>query len=121
TTALIPGRPAPRLVTAEMARRMRPGSVIVDLAAEQGGNCELTQPDRVVSDSGVLILGPTNLPSEAARDASQMFSRNVEKFVLYLLKDGRLDLDFGKEIVKGSVFTHDSQIVDTQVAEAVGA
>jgi len=121
TTALIPGRPAPRLVTAEMARRMRPGSVIVDLAAEQGGNCELTQPDRLVTDSGVSILGPTNLPSEAARDASQMFSRNVEKFVLYLLKDGRLDIDFSKEIVKGSVFTHDSRIVDTQVADTVGA
>ena len=121
TTALIPGRPAPRLVTAEMARRMRPGSVIVDLAAEQGGNCELTKPDTEVTDSGVLVLGPTNLPSEAARDASQMFSRNVEKYILYLLKDGQLNLDFSKEIVKGSVVTHDGQIVDTQVAEAIGA
>ncbi|HXC49779.1 MAG TPA: Re/Si-specific NAD(P)(+) transhydrogenase subunit alpha [Candidatus Limnocylindrales bacterium] len=121
TTALIPGRPAPRLVTAAMARRMRPGSVIVDLAAEQGGNCELTKPDTEVTDSGVLVLGPTNLPSEAARDASQMFSRNVEKYILYLLKDGQLNLDFSKEIVKGSVVTHDGQIVDTQVAEAIGA
>ena len=121
TTALIPGRPAPRLVTAEMARRMRPGSVIVDLAAEQGGNCELTKPDQDLTDSGVLILGPTNLPSEAARDASQMFSRNVEKFILYMLKDGQLNIDFQKEIIKGSVVTHGGQIVDTQVAEAVGA
>jgi NAD(P) transhydrogenase subunit alpha len=121
TTALIPGRPAPRLVTAEMARRMRPGSVIVDLAAEQGGNCELTRPDEEVRDSGIVIVGPTNLPSAASRDASQMFSRNVEKLVLYLLKEGRLDIDFGKEIVKGSVVTHDGAIVDTQVAEAIGA
>ncbi len=121
TTALIPGRPAPRLVTAEMARRMRAGSVIVDLAAEQGGNCELTQADRVVTDSGIVIVGPTNLPSDAARDASQMFSRNVEKLLLYILKEGRLDLDFSKEIVKGSVVTHEGQIVDAQVAEAVGA
>lgn len=120
TTALIPGRPAPRLVTAEMARRMRAGSVIVDLAAEQGGNCELTQPDKAITDSGVLVIGPTNLPSEAARDASQMFSRNVEKLVLYMLKDGQLDIDFSKEIVKGSVVTHDGQIVDTQVAESIG-
>ena len=121
TTALIPGRPAPRLVTAEMARRMRAGSVIVDLAAEQGGNCELTKPDQVITDSGVVVVGPTNLPSEAARDASGMFSRNVEKLVLYMLKDGALNIDFGKEIIKGSVVTHDGAIVDTQVAEAVGA
>ncbi|HEY2773283.1 MAG TPA: Re/Si-specific NAD(P)(+) transhydrogenase subunit alpha [Candidatus Binatia bacterium] len=121
TTALIPGRPAPRLVTAAMARRMRPGSVIVDLAAEQGGNCELTRADEVVVDSGVVVVGPTNLASEAARDASQMFSRNVEKLVSYLLKDGSLDIDFGKEIVKGSVVTHDGKIVDTQVAESIGA
>jgi NAD(P) transhydrogenase subunit alpha len=121
TTALIPGRPAPRLVTAAMARRMRAGSVIVDLAAEQGGNCELTRPDELVTDSGVLIVGPTNLPSEAARDASGMFSRNIEKLILYMLKEGRLDVDFSKEIVKGSVVTHDGSIVDTQVAEAVGA
>lgn len=121
TTALIPGRPAPRLVTAEMARRMRAGSVIVDLAAEQGGNCELTQPDKLVTDSGVLIVGPTNLPSEAARDASGMFSRNIEKLILYMLKDGALNIDFSKEIIKGSVVTHDGAIVDTQVAEAIGA
>ena len=121
TTALIPGRPAPRLVTADMARRMRPGSVIVDLAAEQGGNCELTKPGENVLDSGVLVVGPTNLPSEAARDASQMFSRNIEKLVLYLLKEGHLDIDFSKEIVKGSVTTHDGKVVDEEVAGKLGA
>ncbi|MBI5504035.1 MAG: Re/Si-specific NAD(P)(+) transhydrogenase subunit alpha [Deltaproteobacteria bacterium] len=121
TTALIPGRPAPRLVTAEMARRMKPGSVIVDLAAEQGGNCELTRADQEVVDNGITVLGPTNLPSDAAKDASRMFSRNVEKLLLYILKDGRLDIDFAKEIVRGCVVTHEGKIVDTQVAESVGA
>ncbi|HYC57742.1 MAG TPA: Re/Si-specific NAD(P)(+) transhydrogenase subunit alpha [Candidatus Binatia bacterium] len=121
TTALIPGRPAPRLVTADMARRMKAGSVIVDLAAEQGGNCELTKPGQVVDENGVTILGPTNLPSDAAKDASSMFSRNVEKLLLYMLKDGNLQYDFEKEIVRGCVVTHEGRIADTQVAEAVGA
>jgi len=121
TTALIPGRPAPLLVTAEMARRMKPGSVIIDLAAEQGGNCELTRADRQVVDNGITVLGPTNLPSDAAKDASRMFSRNVEKLILYLLEEGRLDLDFDKEIVRGCVVTHQGRIVDQQVAESIGA
>lgn len=121
TTALIPGRPAPLLVTAEMARRMKPGSVIIDLAAEQGGNCELTRADRQVVDNGITVLGPTNLPSDAAKDASRMFSRNVEKLILYLLEEGRLDLDFDKEIVRGCVVTHQGRIIDQQVAESIGA
>ena len=120
TTALIPGRPAPRLLTADMARRMRAGSVIVDLAAEQGGNCELTKPGEVATEAGITIVGPTNLPSDVPFDASQMFSRNVEKLLLYLATDGRLEYDFDKEIVSGSVFTHDGKIVDEQVAELVG-
>ncbi|HYC01204.1 MAG TPA: Re/Si-specific NAD(P)(+) transhydrogenase subunit alpha [Candidatus Limnocylindrales bacterium] len=121
TTALIPGRPAPRLVTSDMARRMRPGSVIIDLAAEQGGNCELTRPGEIVEENGIKIIGPTNLPSDAARDASSMFSRNVEKLLLYMLKDGQLQYDFDKEIVRGCVVTHEGRIADSQVAEAVGA
>jgi len=121
TTALIPGRPAPRLLTAEMTLRMRAGSVVVDLAAEQGGNCELTKPGEVTVEAGITIVGPTNLPSEIPFDASQMFSRNVEKLLLYLASDGALEYDFDKEIVSGSVFTHDGKIVDKQVAELVGA
>jgi NAD(P) transhydrogenase subunit alpha len=117
STALIPGRPAPRLITADMVRRMKPGSVIVDLAAEQGGNCELTKADQEVDVNGVTILGPTDLPSHVPLDASQMFSRNVEKLVTYMLKDGKLDFDFGKEIVRGCVVTHEGKVVDTQVAE----
>jgi NAD(P) transhydrogenase subunit alpha len=117
TTALIPGRPAPRLLTAEMVRRMKTGSVIVDLAAEQGGNCELTKPGETVEIDGVTILGPTDLPSSVPLDASQMFSRNVEKLILYFLQDGKLNFDFGKEIIRGCVVTHEGKVVDQQVAE----
>ncbi len=120
TTALIPGRPAPRLITREMAEGMPNGSLIVDLAAEQGGNCELTKPGEEVRVNGVTVLGPLNLASDLAADASRMFSRNVEKLVLYLLTDGELHYDFDNEIVKGCVVTHGGEIVDSQVAEAVG-
>lgn len=119
TTALIPGRPAPRLITAEMVEGMPHGSLVVDLAAEQGGNCELTKPGEEVTVNGVTVLGPLNLASDLAADASRMFSRNAEKLVLYLLNDGELSYDFDNEIVKGCVVTHDGQIVDTQVAEAL--
>ena len=119
TTALIPGRPAPRLITAEMVEGMPHGSLVVDLAAEQGGNCELTQPGEEVNVNGVTVLGPLNLASDLAADASRMFSRNAEKLVLYLLADGELSFDFDNEIVKGCVVTHDGEIVDEQVAEAL--
>ncbi len=117
TTALIPGRPAPKLVTAEMARRMRPGSLILDMAAEQGGNCELTKPGETIDVGGVTILGPLNLASDVPRDSSSMFSRNVEKLLTYMLaKDGTMAYDFSKEIVKGCVVTHEGKVVDEQVA-----
>ncbi len=119
TTALIPGRPAPRLITKEMVEGMPHGSLIVDLAAEQGGNCELTEPGEEVNVNGVTVLGPLNLASDLAADASRMFSRNAEKLVLYLLNDGELGFDFDNEIVKGCVVTHDGEIVDKQVAEAL--
>ncbi len=117
TTALIPGRPAPRLISADMVAGMKAGSVIVDMAAEQGGNCELTQPGVEVTVGGTLILGPTNLPSELACDASKMFSRNVEKLLLYLARGGSFDFDFKNEIVRGCVVTHQGKVVDPQVAE----
>jgi NAD(P) transhydrogenase subunit alpha len=100
TTALIPGRPAPRLITAEMVHGMRPGSVIVDLAAEAGGNCELTKPDERVVDHGVTIVGPTNLPSTVPLHASQMYSRNLETLIKHLAPDGSLAMDENEEIVK---------------------
>jgi len=120
TTALIPGRPAPKLLTADMTRRMAPGSVVVDLAAEQGGNCELTKAGETVDVNGISILGPTNLPSEVPHDASQMFSRNVEKLLLNMLtKEGGIEYNFDKEIVAGCVFTHGGEIKDSAVAESV--
>ncbi len=112
TTAAIPGRPAPKLITADMVRSMRPGSVIVDLAAETGGNCELTEPGRVIEVDGVRIDGTTNLPSTMPYHASQMYSRNVASLLgLLLTKDGRLNLDLGDEVIKGTVITHDGAVV----------
>ena len=105
TTALIPGRPAPRLITADMVHGMRPGAVIVDLAAEAGGNCELTRPDETVTINGVTILGPTNLPSTVPLHASQMFSRNLETLIKHLAPDGSLSLDENDEIVKAMLLS----------------
>jgi H+-translocating NAD(P) transhydrogenase subunit alpha len=105
TTAAIPGRPAPRLITAEAVRAMRDGSVIVDLAAESGGNCELTRPGEVVVESGVTIVGTTNLPSEMATHASQLLSRNMLELLKLLVKDGELVVDFDDEILAGACVT----------------
>jgi NAD(P) transhydrogenase subunit alpha len=105
TTAQIPGRPAPRLVTAAMVADMKPGAVIVDLAAETGGNCELTRAGEAVEAHGVTILGPVNLPATVPAHASQMFSKNVETLVRHLVKDGALALDPEDEITKAMVVT----------------
>jgi len=110
TTAAIPGRPAPKLITAEATRAMRPGSVIVDLAAETGGNCELTQPGREVVDGGVTIVGITNLPSTMATHASQLLSRNVASLIGLLVRDGELALDWDDEIVAGACVTRRSGV-----------
>lgn len=100
STAAIPGKPAPRLITAAMVERMKAGSVIVDVAAETGGNCELTRPGETIEHHGVTIIGPLNLPSTMPLHASQMFSRNVQTLLEYLRKDGKLVLDMQDEIVK---------------------
>jgi len=110
TTALIPGRPAPRLITKETVARMRPGSIIVDLAAEAGGNCELTRADEVVVAHRVTIHGPTNLPSTMAVHASQLYARNVSELVKSIVKDGQLRLDFSDDILTAACVTHDGQI-----------
>jgi NAD(P) transhydrogenase subunit alpha len=116
TTAAIPGRPSPRLITPEAVARMPRGGVIVDLAAERGGNCELTRPDeRVVTPGGVTILGPTNLPSELPVHASQMFSANVTALLQYLVRDGRLHLDREDEIIGQTLAVHEGQVVHPQV------
>lgn len=114
TTAQIPGRPAPVLITAEMVRTMAPGSVIVDLASETGGNCELTRAGETVDEGGVLVMGPTNLPASLPFHASQMYARNLVEFVDHLIgEDGRVDYD--DEIVAATVVTHEGEIRNERV------
>jgi NAD(P) transhydrogenase subunit alpha len=121
TTALIPGRPAPRLITEAMVKSMKPGSVIVDMAAEMGGNCELTEPGTEVVKHGVRIVGLTNLPALMPASAAQMYSRNIQTLVSHLVKEGSLDLDFTDEITRGATITHDGKVVNEAVAAALAA
>jgi len=121
TTAAIPGRKAPILVTADMVRRMRPGSVIVDLAAETGGNSELTKAGEIIQVGGVTIDGTRNLPSTMPVHASQLYSKNVSTLLLLLVKDGAIKLDFNDEIVKGACVTYDGAIVNPRAKELVEA
>jgi NAD(P) transhydrogenase subunit alpha len=109
TTAAIPGKRAPILLTRAAVEGMRPGAIVVDLAAETGGNCELTQAGTRTDHQGVGILGPVNLPSSVPLHASQMYSRNVATFVGHLTKDGKLALDFNDEITKATCVTHDGK------------
>ncbi|MDI3269468.1 MAG: Re/Si-specific NAD(P)(+) transhydrogenase subunit alpha [Bacillota bacterium] len=111
TTAQVPGKPAPRLITADMVKDMQPGSIIVDLAASTGGNCELTKADEVVEVGGVTILGPSNLSATLPYHASQMYSRNIQAFIELLVKDGEVKLNFDDEIVKSCCITHEGQVV----------
>ena len=118
TTAAIPGRRAPVLVTAEMVRGMNPGSVIVDLAAETGGNCELTRAGEVVVENGVTILGPVNIPSEIPYHASQMYGKNITTFLLHLIdKEGNFKLDPEDEITAGTLVTRDGKVVHPRVVQ----
>jgi H+-translocating NAD(P) transhydrogenase subunit alpha len=122
TTALVPGRPAPRLVTAEAVEGMKPGSVIVDLAGEAGGNCELTEPGQTVVRHDVKIVSPLNLPASMAEHASQLFARNVQALLeLFVGEDGSLQLDFDDEIVKGACIVRDGEIVNAGAQAAVEA
>lgn len=121
TTALIGGIKAPKLISAEMVRKMQPGSVIVDLAAEGGGNCELTKPGETVVENGVKIIGPLDLPSDMPRDGSTLFSRNVATFLLTFWKDDKFNLDLNDEILKGAVVTHDGQVLNEAAKKALAA
>jgi NAD(P) transhydrogenase subunit alpha len=122
TTAQIPGRKAPVLVTADMVKSMKPGSVIVDLAAESGGNCELTKAGETVVAHGVTILGPANLPATIPVHASQMYSKNIVTLVgEFVDKEGAVNLDFANDVVGPSTVTHAGEIVNERVKEAVGA
>jgi NAD(P) transhydrogenase subunit alpha len=121
TTAAVPGRRAPLLVTGEMVHGMRPGSVIVDLAAETGGNVELTRPGEVVDVNGVTIVGTRNIPSTMPLTTSQLFARNVANLLLHLVKDGAINLDFSDEITKGACVTHAGEIVNERAKQVVSA
>lgn len=111
TTAQVPGRPAPRLIPTSMVEAMRPGSVVVDLAAESGGNCELTRAGEEVVHGGVRVLGPVNLVSTVPLHASQMYSRNVTTLLKHLIKEGALALDLDDEITRGALVTHAGEVV----------
>ncbi len=120
TTALIPGKPAPRLMTREMVLAMKPGSVVMDLAAEAGGNCELTRAGETVEVEGVKVVGPPNLPATMPVHASRMYARNVLELLKLLAPKGELKIDFQDEIVKGSCITRDGEVVHEATRAALG-
>ena len=121
TTAAVPGRRAPVLVTAPMVKAMRRGSVIVDLASETGGNCELTEPGRVIDVDGVWIDGTTNVPSTIALHASQLYSRNVTNLLEHLTTDGEVRIDFEDEITRGACVTHGGEVVNERARQMMEA
>ena len=121
TTAAIPGKKAPILVTREMVEGMSRGSVVVDLAAERGGNCELTVPGERVDHNGVTILGPLNIPSDVPYHASQMYSKNITTFLLHLVKDGEVVINLDDEITRGTLITRDGSVVHERVLDAAGS
>ena len=118
TTALVPGQPAPRLIPAAVVERMRTGSVIVDLAAETGGNCELTEPGEVVERHGVNLIGTLNLPSGMPLHASQMYARNIQAVLEHLVADGGLTFEFDDEITADAVITHEGRVTSRLLQEA---
>jgi len=119
TTAQVPGKKAPVLITRTMAESLRPGTVIVDLAAEKGGNCELTEPNETVVHQGVKVIGAVNLPAEAAFHASQMYSKNITAFLLHLISEGELHIDTEDEITQGTLVARGGEIVHPQVKQAL--
>jgi NAD(P) transhydrogenase subunit alpha len=122
TTALVPGRPAPKLVTADAVERMKPGAVVVDLAGEAGGNCELSEPGETVVKHDVTIAAPPNVPSTMAEHASQLYARNIQSLLeLMTGEDGALNLDFDDEIIAGACVTRGGEIVHEGAKQAAGA
>ena len=120
TTAAVPGKRAPVLITGEMVAGMRPGAVIVDLAAEQGGNCELTAVGQTIARQGVTILGPANLPAGVSHHASQMYSKNISTFLLHLVDDGQIKIDLEDEIIRHTLVARRGKVVNPRVCEALG-
>jgi H+-translocating NAD(P) transhydrogenase subunit alpha len=121
TTALIGGVKAPKLITEEMVKRMRPGSIIIDLAAEGGGNCTISEPGRTVEKHGVKIFAPVNLPSTMPLHASVLYARNLANFVLAFAKDGKFNLDLNDDIQKAAVITHSGEVLHAGAKEAMSA
>ncbi|MGK7927628.1 MAG: Re/Si-specific NAD(P)(+) transhydrogenase subunit alpha [Spirulina sp.] len=121
TTAQVPGKKAPTLVTAEMAGKMKPGSVIVDLAAEQGGNCEVTEAGKNINYQGVTVMGPTDLTSSMSVHASQMYAKNIATLLKLLVKEGSLNLDFSDDIIDDTCVTHAGEIRNDRVKSALGS
>ncbi len=117
TAAVIPGKKSPVLITAEMVKGMAPGSVIVDLAAERGGNCELTKTGKTVQEHGVTIIGAINLASSVPYHASQMYARNITTYLTYMVKDGKLQQNLQDEIIRETMITHGGEIVNARVRE----
>jgi len=117
TTAVVPGKKAPTLVTAEMVRGMVPGSVIVDLAAERGGNCELTRAEQTIQVNGVTIVGKINLASTVPYHASSLYARNLTSFLVHLVKDGKLNLNLADEITRDTLLTRGGEVANARVRE----
>jgi len=120
TTAVVPGKRAPVLVTAEMVKGMAPGSVILDLAAERGGNCELTRPGETFVEHGVTLIGPMNLASGVPHHASQMYARNLTSFLANLVKDGKVRSPESDDIIRDTLVTRDGEVVNARVRESLG-
>ena len=121
TTALIPGRPAPLLIPISMVDAMKPGSIIMDLASENGGNCELTQKDETIEHNGITIDGTSNIPGTMPVHASELYAKNVAALLTYMVKDGELNLDLEDEIISGSMYTHNGEITHKQTKETLVA
>jgi NAD(P) transhydrogenase subunit alpha len=119
TTAAIPGRPSPKLIPADMVRGMKSGAVIVDLAAEGGGNCELTEPGKTIEHGDVIIHGPLNVPSQVALHASEMYAKNLLNFLSPMIQDGEFKPDWDDEVIAKSCLTRDGEIVHAPTREAI--
>ena len=118
TTALIPGRPAPLLIPKDMVEGMTPGSVIIDLAAENGGNCEVTKAGEITKHNEVIIDGTLNLPGSMPIHASQLYAKNITSFISYMCPEGKVNLDMEDEIISGAIFANNGEIVNEMTKEA---
>tara|TARA_B000000557_G_scaffold69525_1_gene54869 strand:+ start:209 stop:1345 length:1137 start_codon:yes stop_codon:yes gene_type:complete len=119
TTALIPGKPAPKLIPESMVNSMKPGSIIMDLASENGGNCELTKKDEIIIHNGVIINGSSNIPGSMPVHASELYAKNITSFLTYMIEDGALKLDLDDEIISGSMYTHLGEVTHEPTQEAI--